>query len=233
MRIFNFVLLILGFIYCTACSEKPSVDRNNNFPQRETTTTTEQTGFYDTYENTNRGIWQKPDLIIEYLGDTHGKTIADIGAGTGFLTRKLVDKVGKVIAIDIDPRFITYLDSIRTQEIPVELQDRLEPRLGKPDNPNLQPQEVDAVIIVNTYMYIENRIAYLKTLMEGMSDGSKLLIIDFKKKQTSIGPPQEIRTPLYKVEQELKEAGFEEVNTNDSVLDYQYIVVAKKPVREL
>ena len=233
MRILNFALIFYCLIFLLSCTEKPSLGKNDRPKLKETIRDSLQTGFFDTYENTNRGIWQKPDLVIELLGDIEGKTIADIGAGRGFLARRLVEKAEKVIAIDIDPNFIAYLDSLKTQSLAVEFKDRLEPRLSKINDPLLQAQEVDAVIIVNTYMYMKDRIDYLKILMEGMKDGAKLLIIDFKKKQTSIGPPQEYRTPLYTVEKELKEAGFQDVSTNDSALDYQYIVMARKMNREL
>ncbi|MFK7932178.1 MAG: class I SAM-dependent methyltransferase [Saprospiraceae bacterium] len=189
---------------------------------------TEESGFFETYESTNRGIWQKPDLILETLGDLSDKVVADIGAGTGYLTLRTVPKAKKVIAIDIDPRFVNYLDSVRVNGLDSIYRDRLEPRLARPDNPNLQPQEVDVVTIVNTYMYIENRVEYLKTLQNGMAEDGRLLIIDFKKKNTSIGPPSDIRIPLYQVERELKEAGFSNVRTNDAALNYQYLVMGKR-----
>lgn len=186
------------------------------------------TGFFESYESTDRGIWQKPGLILETLGDLSDKVVADIGAGTGYLTLQIVPKARKVIAIDIDPRFISYLDSVRVQDLDSIYHARLEPRLARPEDPNLQPQEADVVTIVNTYMYIADRIDYLKNLQQGMTEDGRLLIIDFKKKKTTIGPPSEIRIPLYQVEQELKKAGFSYVQTNDTALDYQYIVMAAK-----
>lgn len=189
---------------------------------------TSRAGFSESYESTNRGIWQKPELIMNMLGNMEGKTIADIGAGTGYFARRMVAQAGKVIAIDIDPQFITYLDSIKNNNIKAEFRDRLEPRLAEPDDPRLKPGEADAVIIVNTFMYIENRVAYLKTLREGISEGGRVLIIDFKKKQTPVGPPQATRIPLYQVEEDLQKAGFDNIIANDSELDYQYVIIATK-----
>ena len=40
-------------------------------------------GFFATYENTNRVIWQKPELVIDMMGDLSDKSVADIGAGQG------------------------------------------------------------------------------------------------------------------------------------------------------
>lgn len=228
---FKLLFLCLCAAYTACDSDTAPTDRAPiDIPTRTVsdTTVTTETGFFENYESTNRGIWQKPDLILETLGDLSDKTVADIGAGTGYLTLRTVPKAKKVIAIDIDPRFVTYLDSVRVNGLDEAYQDRLEPRLAQPNNPNLRPNEVDVVTIVNTYMYIENRVAYLKTLQEGMAADARLLIIDFKKKNTPIGPPSDIRIPLYQVERELKEAGFKNVRTNDAALDYQYLVMAKR-----
>jgi len=180
------------------------------------------------YESTNRVVWQKPEVVIDLLGNLEGKTVADIGAGTGFFAFRLAPKAKKVIAIDIDPRFVTYLDSLKSFELPEKVQDKLEARLALPNDPRLAPGEADVVIIVNTFMYIRDRASYLEILKKGLSDGGTLLIIDFKKKRTPLGPPSQIRVPLFEVEEMLIAAGYREVTTNDTALDYQYIVTARK-----
>lgn len=185
-------------------------------------------GFTEDYVSTNRVLWQKPEMVINLLGDLENKTVADIGAGRGYFALRMAAKAQKVIAVDIDPRFINYVDSIKTRELPPETQPRLETRLATPDDPNLNPEEVDIVLIVNTYMYIKNRVDYLKTLKEGIKPGGTLLIIDFKKKRTPIGPPSQYRIPLYQVEEDLYEAGYTNVRTNDTALDYQYLIMAEK-----
>ena len=64
--------------------------------------------------------------------------------------------------------------------------------------------------------------------MNGLSENGQLLIVDFKKKRTEVGPPQSIRIPLYQVEEELYKAGYKNVRTYDTILDYQYILIAQK-----
>lgn len=223
------MVLLLSSIFSACGDNNPTIqDRAPINRNRDSTIVTNFPGFFENYESTNRGIWQKPNLILDLLGDLSDKTIADIGAGTGFLTRQIIPKAKKVIAIDIDPRFIDHLDSIKNNSLIKEFQDRLETRLAQTDNPNLKKGEVDVVIIVNTYMYIEDRIDYLKILRQGLAENGRLLIIDFKKKNTPVGPPIDIRTPLYEVEKELAAGGFQNIETNDTALDYQYIVMAKK-----
>lgn len=203
-----------------AWQEETPVDSARSPEQRE--------GIAEDYTNTNRVIWQKPEVVLDLLGDLQDKTVADVGAGTGFFALRMVPLAKKVIALDIDQRFIDYLDSLRTVELPEALQPRLETRLAEADNPHLQPGEADLVIIVNTFMYIKDRTAYLETIKRGIADGGRILIIDFKKKRTPIGPPSEIRVPLYQVEEELYKTGYRNIVANDTVLDYQYVIIAEK-----
>lgn len=234
-------LLLTGFVWfgCQnqpkSVSEDPSLIREKPIPA---TTVSEPVTLPSTgegnfeslvadFESKDRGIWQKPELVISYLGDLKDKTVADIGAGTGYFTFRLVPKAKKVIGIDIDPRFINFLDSVKVR-LPEVYQNRFESRLAKYDDPLLQPEEADKVVIVNTYAYIENRVQYLRTLHKGMAPEGELLIIDFKKNNLPIGPPDEFKVSSTQVEQELKAAGFVVSKVDKEVLDYQYIILAEK-----
>ncbi len=180
------------------------------------------------YESKDRVIWQKPGLVISLLGDLSGKTVADIGAGTGYFAFRMVPVAQKVIAVDIDPRFINFMDSIRVR-LPEIYQRRFETRLAKPNDPMLAPQEVDAAIIVNTYGYLRNRVDYLTTLSSGMKPNATLLVIDFKKTSLPVGPSNEFKVAVSEVVRELEAAGFQKVKIDLESLEYQYIVMAQKP----
>jgi SAM-dependent methyltransferase len=179
------------------------------------------------FESEDRVIWQKPGMVISLLGDLEGRTVADIGAGTGYFTFRIVPLAQKVIGIDIDPRFISFMDSVKVR-LPQAYQSRFESRLAKLDDPLLQPEEVDAVMIVNTYGYIGNRPVYLRKLWTGMKPDADLLIIDFKKNNLPIGPSDEFKVSHTQVRQELEQSGFEVVNIDRNALDYQYIIQARK-----
>jgi SAM-dependent methyltransferase len=177
------------------------------------------------YESRDRLIWQKPDMIINRLGDLSNQTVADLGAGTGFFAFRIVQKAKKVLALDIDQRFITLMDSSK-QELSPELRAKFEARLVDVDDAKLKKGEANAVIIVNTYMYIQNRVDYMKKLRQGIAKGGKVLIVDYKEKNIPVGPPVSIKVPLSMVEKELKQAGFKQIIADDTSLDYQYIITA-------
>jgi len=180
-------------------------------------------------ENKDRDVWQKPNTIIDLLGDLSEKTVADIGAGTGYFTFRLALKAEKVIAIDIEERFLEIINTFK-RNLPAELQDRIETRLATPSDPLLKVEEADLIIIINTISEISPRKAYLKTLMPRLSEKGQLVIVDYKMKNMpiEIAPPKEDRVPLNVIEKELDESGYTNIISNDTSLDYQYIVFASK-----
>jgi len=56
-------------------------------------------------------IGKKPEVVIAKLGDLSNMTVADIGAGTGYFSFRLAEKAEKVISIDIDERFLNYIEN--------------------------------------------------------------------------------------------------------------------------
>lgn len=177
-----------------------------------------------------RDIWQEPLKVIKQLGNLEGKTLADIGAGPfGYFTFPLAGKtnLAKVLAIDIDTSAINFIEKGR-QHIPEEFGSKIETRLVTPDNAKLKEEEADIVLIVNTSSYFDDRIAYFSHLKNGISAEGRLVIIDFKMKQGPFGPPLNSRIPLGVMEQELTEAGYSRIISDDTTLKYQYMVIAMK-----
>ncbi len=221
----NCYQLICAFLMMVCFGCAPNTEGNQTAP-KSTTSPTE--GIVDDYEDFGRATWQKPNLVISQFGDLTNKTIADIGAGTGFFSKRLSAKAARVIAIDIDERFIDILDSIRLSELPEEFQERLEPRIAKLDDPLLASYETDGVLIVNTFMYMSERTAYLEKVKNGIKPGGKLVIVDFKKRWTPIGPPAQIRLDMEEAISYIEEAGFKIARKDMDTLEYQYILVAER-----
>ena len=177
----------------------------------------------DAFESAEREARQKPDSVIALLGDINGKTIMDIGAGTGYFTFRMAKKGATVIAADVDDRFQHYIKK-KKEDNGIS---NVELRKTKLDDPLLQGEEVDHVIIVNTYHHIENRSDYFKKIVNGLKDDGKLMVVDFKKEAKNGGPPKAHRIAPDVVMQELKEAGFVEFVLNEDLLEDFYIILAK------
>jgi len=234
---YKFISFILIFVL--ACTQR----KNNAEDISETIDTTEKTIPIDqinadkishninfdllvkNYEDPDRKSWQNPQLVIEKLGDISGKTIADIGAGTGYFTFRLAPFAQKVIAIDIDSRFLSYIEDKRDQS-PEEIYQKIEIRLSHPEDPLLKNSETDIVLIVNTFHFINNRIDYLKKVKLGIRDGGKLVIVDFKEGSMPVGPSEDTKISPSMVVDEVMKSGFGDVNIDLTSLQYQYIIIA-------
>jgi SAM-dependent methyltransferase len=180
------------------------------------------------YESSERDTWQMPGQVIAAIGDLEGLTVADLGAGSGYFSFRLLPLAGKVIALEIDPRFIAYLEDRKTQW-PDSLARRLEVRLASKDDPHLNASEVDAVLVVNTYMYLSDRVTYLRNLRTCLRPGGRVLIVDYQRKPLKMGPPLEIRVAAHTVSEELQQAGFTGITVDSQTLPYQYMVMARVP----
>jgi ubiquinone/menaquinone biosynthesis C-methylase UbiE len=214
IRIFIFLLIAA----CVSCEQKPL--NKSNIP-------TANEHFND--DNRDRAAWQKPSLVINKLGDLTGKTVADIGAGTGYFAFRLAFKAQKVIAVEIDQSLIDLMNGIKIN-LPAEMQTHFETRLAGPDDANLNDEEADVVVVINTINYIDQKEAYLKSLYKGMKRGGKILVLDYKVINIPLEdiPALEERLPADELGLALAKAGFMDIDIDKKSLDYQYMVMASK-----
>ncbi|MGB3078666.1 MAG: class I SAM-dependent methyltransferase [Saprospiraceae bacterium] len=224
------ILIILIGSGCKWINSNIHSDEAGKINQPDTTSNKAFESDVEVYESPDRVIWQKPDLVIEQLGQVDGKVIADLGAGTGYFSRRIAYKGATVIAIDIDPKAIQWMEEQKAK-FPVEIRDRLVIRQADKNDPHLKRNEVDMVLLVNTYSYITDRVPYFTKLKEDIRKGGNVVIIDFKKIETPFGPPLEDRIDVADVEKELREAGYDILKVDEESLEYQYIIKAQRQSR--
>ena len=156
------------------------------------------------FDDPARDGWQMPDRVITTLGLKPGQSVADIGAGTGYFSTRLAKAAAspKVFAVDIEPAMVEYLQRRAAQE---GLTNVVAIRASA-DRANL-PEPVDAVLVVDTYHHIPNRVAYFTELKKSLKPGARLAIVDFKKGAPD-GPPEQFRFTPEQITGELAKAGF-------------------------
>lgn len=211
------LLALIGLVSCQSTDHNRHQDKSDSADKAE---------LDQSSDNHERDSWQEPERVIDQLGTLTGKTVADIGAGTGYFTFRLLPKAKKVIAIEIDDRFIQYLDN-QVSKLTDSLANRLETRLAEPGDPHLQSQEVDVILVVNTYIYMADRIRYFRNLKQAIKPGGHLVIVDFKKKPMKVGPSQDLRMAPHQIEAELLSSGYTNIRVDNTTLEYQYMIRAE------
>ena len=175
------------------------------------------------FESKERDEYQQPHKVMQYLGDINGKAIMDIGAGTGYFSVKLAKHGANVIAADVNDEFQTFLKK-RIEDNKIE---NITLRKIPFDSPDLKDNEVDMVLIVNSYHHIDNRAEYFAKEKKGLKNDGELVVIDFFKTDVPVGPPTNHKVSIDEVVAELKKAGYTSFEVNVDLLPYQFIVKAK------
>lgn len=175
------------------------------------------------FESADRNEWQKPEEVIRFLGDLKNKTIIDIGAGTGYFEFKMNEPSAKIIAADVDERFIKYIDD----RILKEKKNNITSRKAEYEKPPIGEKEADIVFMVDVYHHIENRKDYFSLVKKGLKPNGEMVIVDFKKGDFEHGPPNEMKIHQQDIINEMKLSGFKLVTQDTTTLKYQYMLKFK------
>lgn len=180
------------------------------------------------FESPERDRRQKPDEVVAALKLAEGARVADIGAGTGYFTRRFARAVGSsgvVYAVDLEPNMLRYI----AKRARGEGLKNVVPVLATTDSPMLAPRSVDVIFICDTVHHIENRGAYYQLLREDLRAGGRLVIVDFKKDAgVQDGPPPEMRLDRAELLGELSRAGFSLTEEYDFLPDQYFVVLQAK-----
>ena len=175
------------------------------------------------FESPERDAYQKPEVVIDWLGDLQGKTVMDLGTGSGYFAVRMAAAGANVIAADVNQDFLDKLEQ-RVADQGSGAQITL--RKLEYDAPALQEAEVDMVFLVNVYHHIEDRIHYFEKVRSGIKPGGSLVVIDFYKKELPVGPPPDHKVSFMTTLTELNQAGFKRFEIDMKLLEYQYMIKA-------
>ena len=184
-------------------------------------------------ESESREIYAQRELLAAVAGPRPGSAVADVGAGSGFMTElfsKLVGPQGTVYAVDINPAMMEHvadragsqgLANIRTvvcTERSVEL-----PR-----------DSVDMVFICDTYHHFEYPVSTMRSIHQALRPGGQIVLVDFRRLPGVSRPwvVDHVRAGEEVFAREIIDAGFELINRHDlAALQENYILRFRKAPR--
>ncbi len=177
-------------------------------------------------EREEREREERTDLLVAALQLRPGMVVADIGAGTGYLARRMAPAVapgGKVLAVDVQPEMVRMLQAMVRQSGLTQIQ----PLLGTEDDVKLPASSVDLAIMVDVYHELTFPYEVLASIIHALKPGGQLVFVEYRAED-----PQVPIKPLHKMSeaQIQREAAVHALVWERTVgsLPWQHLVVFRK-----
>jgi cyclopropane fatty-acyl-phospholipid synthase-like methyltransferase len=129
------------------------------------------------FEQPSRAVFRYRVAIAGLMELKPGMTAAEIGAGSGFLSRVIAQQVspgGRVIATELDDKMVAYMN----QRAKAEGITNFTALKGDTASSGLEPASVDAIAMVNTYSFFDRPKEMLQSAVKALKPGGLLLIVD-------------------------------------------------------
>lgn len=175
-------------------------------------------------ERDNREQEENSNLAIEKMLIKPDDVIADIGAGSGYYSFKIAEKVpnGKVFAEDVQDEMINYLND-RKRKLNSK---NVEVIKGTTTSVNLPPASVNLAIMVDVYHELEYPRETLKSIKNVLKPGGRLLLIEYRAEDPSVHRNRLHKTSVKQLNKELEANGFE-LSYRGEFLPIQHFLIYK------
>ncbi len=183
-------------------------------------------GGADWLERSEREMEEEPEKALDALKIKPGSTVADIGAGVGYLTWRLAERVGpqgKVYANDIQQGM---LDRLR-ENMAARHVTNVEAVLGAEDDPRLPPEKVDLALLVDVYHEFAQPQRMLRNIRSSLKPDGRLVLLEYRKEDPRVPIRPEHKMSVAEVKAEIEPEGFR-LEQNLSVLPRQHILIFRK-----
>ena len=135
-----------------------------------------------------RYMWQEPQRVMNEIGVKPDMVIGDVGAGEGYFTLRLAERVGdkgRVYSNEIDKKQLTLIE-VRCEEAGLG---NVTTILGTGDAPGFPPGELDMIFLVNTYHLFEDPVTFLENTKKGLKPEGELVIIQWESEKMALEFP--------------------------------------------
>ena len=182
-------------------------------------------------ERADRDEEQRPDEVIRTMGLRDGDVVADVGAGTGYFTRRLAWAVaprGRVYAVEIQPEMIALLK----QGVEKAGLTNVVPVLGTAEDPRLPPAALDWILLVDVYHELQQPKAVLAKMREALKPTGRVALVEYRLEgPTALHIRKEHRMSPKQVLAEWEPAGFRLAARHEFLPTQHFFVFEKAPDR--
>ena len=169
---------------------------------------------------------EEPDVALDAIKLVVGSTVADVGAGSGYMTVRMAKRVGptgKVYANDIQPQMLSML----RQRLDREKIANVELVLGGYDDPKLPANTIDLILMVDVYHEFSQPQKMLQRMRDSLKTGARLVLFEYRKEDPSIPIRPDHKMSVAEAKMEVEAEGFT-LSSVDERLPRQHILVFTK-----
>ena len=166
---------------------------------------------------------EAPDVALDVLKIPKGASVADIGAGSGYVTVRLAARVGptgRVFANDVQPQMLNLL-ARRLASSRITNVTLIE---GTFDDPKLPPASLDLALMVDVYHELSQPQAMLRHLRESLKPGGRLVLLEYRKEDPTVPIKPEHKMSVAEAKMEVEAEGFI-LSKVDEALPRQHILI--------
>jgi ubiquinone/menaquinone biosynthesis C-methylase UbiE len=158
-------------------------------------------------DRTVREQEEEPDRALELIGITPGMVVADVGAGTGYMTMRLAGRVGrtgKVYANDLQPAMLRIIrDKARQQQL-----SNVEIVQGAQEDAKLPDNAIDLALLVDVYHEFRRPQEMLRSIRRSLKPRGRLVLVEYRKEDPSIPIADTHRMSVAEARTEVEAEGF-------------------------
>jgi precorrin-6B methylase 2 len=179
----------------------------------------------DWLERASRPEEENTALAIANFPVTDNSVVADIGAGSGYYTFRIADRVpkGKVYAVEIQEAAVQYLAE-RSKALNAE---HVQAVQGSEQSPNLPAAVLDLAFMVDVYHELLYPQEMLQAIKKSLKDNGKLVLIEYRGEDPKLGIKKLHKMTVDQIEKELKANGFR-LSENRQFMNIQHFLVFEK-----
>ena len=174
-------------------------------------------------ERPSREREERTDLLLSNLPIDDSSVVADIGAGTGYFTFRLANRVRFIYAVDIQQEMIDIME----RRISSGGFDNVETVLGSEIDPSLPKGSIDLIFIVDAYHEFSHPYEMGRAMVEALRPGGKLVLIEYRAEDPGVPIKRLHKMSQEQVVKEMSEIGMR-LHSDDIVLPQQHFLVFKK-----
>ncbi len=169
---------------------------------------------------------EQPAKLLEILQLRPDEVVADVGAGSGYLTFRLAAKLtgkGKVLAVDIQPEMLALIRK-KAKDAGVK---NVEPVMGTVSDPKLPAAAVDAILMVDVYHEFSHPYEMTAAMVKALKPGGRLVFVEYRLEDEDVPIKLVHKMSEKQVIKEMTPFPLKHVKTHAG-LPWQHVIVFEK-----